>query len=71
VGLGGHRVKDFMRAGGIMTAIFLVASLMTLHVLVLAGFDSSGRKTAAGPRLPRPTLSLAGRCVIPFKAGRI
>lgn len=33
MGPGGYRVKDFMRAGGIMTVIFLVVGLVMLNVL--------------------------------------
>jgi di/tricarboxylate transporter len=33
MGPGGYRVKDFMRAGGIMTVIFLVVMLVMLNIL--------------------------------------
>jgi di/tricarboxylate transporter len=33
MGPGGYRVPDFMRAGGIMTVLFLVVSLLMLNVL--------------------------------------
>ncbi len=33
MGPGGYRVKDFMKAGGIMTVLFLVVSLVMLNVI--------------------------------------
>lgn len=33
MGPGGYRVKDFMRAGGIMTVLFLIVSLVMLNLL--------------------------------------
>ena len=33
MGPGGYRVKDFMRAGGFLTLIFLVVSLVMLNVV--------------------------------------
>ena len=33
MGPGGYRVPDFMRAGGIMTVLFLVVSLLMLNVI--------------------------------------
>ena len=33
MGPGGYRVPDFMRAGGIMTVLFLVVSLLMLNLI--------------------------------------
>jgi di/tricarboxylate transporter len=33
MGPGGYRVPDFMRAGGIMTVLFLVISLLMLNLI--------------------------------------
>ena len=33
MGPGGYRVPDFMRAGGVMTVLFLVVSLLVLNLL--------------------------------------
>ena len=33
MGPGGYKVADFMRAGGIMTMLFLIVSLLMLNVL--------------------------------------
>ncbi|CAN0599387.1 unnamed protein product, partial [Ectocarpus sp. 12 AP-2014] len=33
MGPGGYRVVDFMRAGGIMTVLFLIVSLSVLNLL--------------------------------------
>ena len=34
MGPGGYQVADFMRAGGIMTVLFLVVSLLMLNLIV-------------------------------------
>jgi di/tricarboxylate transporter len=33
MGPGGYQVKDFMKAGGIMTVIFLIVSLVMLNIV--------------------------------------
>jgi di/tricarboxylate transporter len=33
VGPGGYRVKDFLKAGGIMTVIFLTVTLVMLNLI--------------------------------------
>jgi di/tricarboxylate transporter len=33
MGPAGYRVKDFMRAGGVMTVLFLIVSLTMLNVV--------------------------------------
>jgi di/tricarboxylate transporter len=33
MGPGGYRVADFLRAGGVMTVLFLVVSLVMLNVV--------------------------------------
>ena len=33
MGPGGYRVKDYLRAGGIMTLLFMVVALMMLHIV--------------------------------------
>jgi di/tricarboxylate transporter len=33
MGPGGYRVKDFMRAGGLMTVIFLVVMLTMINIV--------------------------------------
>jgi di/tricarboxylate transporter len=33
MGPGGYRVPDFMRAGGIMTVLFLVVSLIVMNLI--------------------------------------
>jgi di/tricarboxylate transporter len=33
MGPGGYRVPDFMRAGGIMTALFLIVMLVMMNII--------------------------------------
>jgi di/tricarboxylate transporter len=33
MGPGGYHVKDFLKAGGIMTVLFLVVTLVTLNII--------------------------------------